>query len=219
MMQTIIVIILAGQSNMEGGYPLNSWITRHPDILYYHGGNQHKTHGPEVSLSHALKNKYPNKKFAFIKYAQRGRDLEFDWNPRLTGNIWEKLVRHVNESIAHLSKTYAPKISAMLWLQGEGDAKYEYMAKRYGDNLKALIEASRSEFSSRLPFIVAAISNKNKSKFTDLVISGQIKARDKRVEVFETSDLTYMGSSVHYDARSQIEIGKRFFNEVSKYIE
>ena len=146
----INVILIGGQSNATGqGYVNNippCFKTDKRILLYYSGSlkgtgpaerlvplspasESPDRFGVELSLETALQKKFPQKKWAIIKHARSGSNLFRQWNPGKTsqdkqGEEYVKLIRTVRNGMEALKKQgHAPVLKAMVWQQGEGDAR------------------------------------------------------------------------------------------------
>lgn len=177
--------------------------------------------GPEIGFAHVLGRSYPNTQIKLIKFAVGGTSL-LAWDPnwnlgraRLTknggaGSLYQKLVKTIRRSFGDEEV----KIDGVLWMQGETDARYPDVAKRYAQNLNAFVRALRVEFTSpHMPFIMGSV-NPPEDKFpgTLVVQKAQVIAAStiKNVQLIATEDLSKRSDLLHYDAAGQLELGKRF---------
>lgn len=182
------VILIGGQSNATGqGYVNNIPPCFKTDkrILLYYSGSLKGTEpaeqlvplspasespdrfGVELSLGTALQKKFPQKKWAIIKHARSGSNLFRQWNPGKTsqdkqGEEYVKLLRTVRNGMEALKKQgHAPVLKAMVWQQGEGDARDIAGIKNalsYGANLNNLIKRIRADLEAPgLAFIYGSV--------------------------------------------------------------
>ena len=109
----------------------------------------------ELSLGTKLQFLYPERRIALIKHALSGSNLYKQWNPGnrsgdIRGEEYVKFVETVKNALVDLKKQgYRPIIRAMVWQQGEADARDIAgmdQSRRYGPNLKNFIEQVRKEF-------------------------------------------------------------------------
>lgn len=176
------VILLGGQSNMDGRAPGSGLPTTpfnlqqaQTDVLFYHGnasgqaylpGNvltklapgsgskspSSPTFGPEVTFGRSIADAYPGETFALIKYALGGSKLATDWNPS-TGATYTAFRNTVTNGLAVLTNAgYTYEIAGMLWMQGESDSSSAY-ANAYQANLTAFIADIRSRYGI-IPFVI-----------------------------------------------------------------
>lgn len=174
----INVILIGGQSNATGqGYVNNippCFKTDKRILLYYSGSL--KGTGPAEQLvplspasespdrfgsgtkpGNSVAEKIPAKKWAIIKHARSGSNLFRQWNPGKTsqdkqGEEYVKLIRTVRNGMEALKKQgHAPVLKAMVWQQGEGDARDIASIKNalsYGANLNNLIKRIRADLEA-----------------------------------------------------------------------
>lgn len=174
--QEVDVFLIGGQSNATGqGYVRNIPATFKVDttVWFYYsrflnqgeGGGQWTAlcqasetkdkFGVELSLGTKLQSLYPERRIALIKHALSGSNLYKQWNPGnrsgdVRGEEYVKFVETVKNALVDLKKQgYRPIIRAMVWQQGEADARDIAgmdQSRRYGPNLKNFIEQVRKEF-------------------------------------------------------------------------
>ena len=175
------------------------------------------TFGPEVSLGRTLADGLPGKHVALIKYAEGGTSLKEDWSPTAKDKLFEKYIAFVNKSLKELKDrgdTY--EVRGMIWHQGESDASLP--AEKYQEMLTAFIAAVRTNLAIKdLPFVIGEVFDNGGR---DRVRAAQ-KAVAKNVssaffvsaEGLKTSD-----KGTHFDAASQIELGKRLAEPLLKLL-
>jgi hypothetical protein len=261
----IDVYLIGGQSNATGqGYIANmptdfvaytSVMIFHSHLLkgkdpytwqpLYQASETPDKFGVELSLGTRLQEQYPQKKIALIKHAYSGSNLYEDWHPgknkRDTANFGKQFryfVQTVEEGLAELrNQGYSPKIRAMLWQKGEGDARDiagMENAENYGQNLNHFIKRVRQQFGARkMPFIYGYVIPVARDRFTgrEEVREGQTKvdqgSGDKlalsNAFVIHTDDLPlrseepnspYPDDQVHFNTFGILELGKRFASKI-----
>lgn len=176
--QEIDVVLIGGQSNATGqGYVRNipkSFQTDTTVMFYYskylnqgEGGDRWRPlcqasetwdkFGVELSLGTALQDYFPERKWALIKHALSGSNLYQQWNPgnregESQGEEYTKWLQTVKQALQELkTKGYNPVIRAMVWQQGEADAREiagMENSRRYGENLRNLILQIRKELDA-----------------------------------------------------------------------
>jgi len=98
-----------------------------------------------------------------MQSCQGGRNLHYDWNPdgvsrgpedAYRGPMYPELTRSYAEVCAALAgEGVDSTLSALLWMQGERDSVFGFMADRYASNLRRFTAAVRSDFGvPDLPF-------------------------------------------------------------------
>ena len=171
----IDVVLIGGQSNATGqGYMAN--LPRSfkiaTSVLFFHSpflnrGNGADRWGPlrqasetpdkfgvELSLGTALQHFFPKRRIALVKHALSGSNLHTQWNPgnrpgERAGSEYKKFIRTVRKALKVLQdRGDTPVIRAMVWQQGEADARYDAGRRnslRYGENLRNLILRIRKD--------------------------------------------------------------------------
>lgn len=108
--------------------------------------------GVELSLGTALQRYYPQRRIALVKHALSGSNLFRQWNPgnrpgEKRGAEFTKWLDTVTAALDSLrSRGDRPIICAMVWQQGEADARFDAgdeNSRRYGENLKNFIAEVR----------------------------------------------------------------------------
>lgn len=184
----INVILIGGQSNATGqGYVSNipSCFRTDEKVLLYYSRHLKGTapaeqvvplspasetpdrFGVELSLGTALRKKFPQQKWAIIKHARGGTNLFRQWNPGKTphdkqGEEYVTFMQTVAEGMEALKKEgHTPVLRAMVWQQGEGDARDIAGMERsraYGANLNNLVNRIRTDLKAPgLTFIYGSV--------------------------------------------------------------
>ena len=219
-----------GISEAQKSYPAN--------IHYFNFGQNGKGEiitdkfGPEKSLTDELADYKPGlhrPKF-LLKYAIGGSSL-LDWAPdyshekaKITGNerfgnMFETFFQYLDP----IREEYNPEIKALLWMQGERDARIPEAGKDYYANFKKFIEEFRKRLGDEnLPIIFARV-NPPIERYAALEIVNEAQRRIaeemENVYMIETEGLAKYEDEVHYNSEGQIELGKRFAEELLKHLE
>lgn len=262
--QEIDIVLIGGQSNATGqGYIRNIPNCFEIDTtvkLYYskflNRGEGSEIWGPlsqasgskekfgvELSLGTTLQGNLPSKRVALIKHTLSGSNLHTQWNP---GNIegeemgleYQKFITTVKNGLAQLEKEgYKPIIRAMVWQQGEADARTDAgieRSKNYAKNLNNLITSIRTEFNSPdMLFVYGEVLPLTAERFParDLVRAGQIEVSEdsgssyslKGAILVESDDLQMIASDyksptpnddVHLGTYGLLNLGERFAKEI-----
>lgn len=225
-----LVVVLAGQSNMAGlgvTRELTPEQTRMPrNVRYVHAGQDatfagQSAFGPEVAIAHELARALPDRQIVIIKYAVGGTSL-LAWAP-----AWDSvravqtdnatagpLYRHLRDAIAGARLPASAEIAAVLWMQGERDARYTEAGRDYLANLRELVAALRRDLNSPLlPFVLGLVNPPDDSYSAQ----SEVRAAQRRaaaeiasVYLVETDDLSKRNDRLHYDTRGLLELGRRF---------
>lgn len=123
--------------------------------------------GVELTLGTTLHKLYPERKIALIKHGLSGSNLYKQWNPgnrseEQQGLEYKKFIETITAGIKALEEQgYTPTIKAMVWQQGEADARElagEANNAAYGRNLKNFIEQVRKEVCCKdMPFVYGKV--------------------------------------------------------------
>ena len=175
--QQVDVILIGGQSNATGQGSMKN-IPRSFQIdttvkIYYsrylnEGANSERwiplcqasdaieKFGVELSLGTTLQRDFPENKIALIKHATSTTNLYKQWSPgnrpgETQGEEYRKFIQTVKGGLDKLrSEGYTPIVRAMVWQQGEADARDiagEQISEDYGKNLGNLIRQIRTELN------------------------------------------------------------------------
>jgi iduronate 2-sulfatase len=167
------------------------------------------TFGPEVSFGRAMADRLTGKKVALVKFAEGGTSLARDWNPDAKDRLYPAFLAFTRKSLKQLTDAgHSYTIRGMIWHQGESDAKLT--AGEYQKRLTAFIARVRTDLEAPdLPFGVGEVYDNGKR---DSVRAAQkaAAANGKNVFFVPAGGLTTFGDGTHFDAASQIELGRRF---------
>ncbi|MEI7955710.1 MAG: sialate O-acetylesterase [Verrucomicrobiota bacterium] len=173
------------------------------------GGLPSATFGPEVSLGAVLAEGLPGKNVALIKCAEGGTNLLKDWAPGEKGKLYEQFIGFVGQALKDLqARGDTCTLRGMAWHQGEGDASLP--ADKYHVLLTEFIQRVRADLNARdLPFVIGEVYDNGRrdtvresQRATSLTVPHTALAS---AQGLKTSD-----NGTHFDAASQIELGKRF---------
>ncbi len=210
------IYILAGQSNMMGKgkthYLPASYRKTPSNVKFFYQGRSHDLarysyFGPEVGFAHAVARAYPHDTHIIIKSVATGSSIQ-QWLPG--SRLYKSTLRQVK--LAGLEGD--PKIEAIIWMQGEKDARNKDSASRYEGHLNRFINALRTHLKSpRSLFIMGEINPEDKAfSMTDIVQKAQQRTqrRSPHTLLISTEGLGKLYDHVHYNAEGQLELGKRF---------
>jgi len=171
------------------------------------------TGGPELSFAHAMYEK--GRRIAVVKVAANGTALDRDWSPPRASGWGQKLVERTQDALAALiAAGNQPRISGLIWIQGEADAGRLESASNYGRNLSGLITTLRTSLLSKFPVYLSELHA------GAAVAYGQ-RVRDEQERVgavpgyhlIDVDDLTIL-DGLHYDQASSIALGERIAQRV-----
>ncbi|MEM9832823.1 MAG: sialate O-acetylesterase [Bacteroidota bacterium] len=225
------VILMGGQSNMVGSGRVADLdtVTIPDNVTYFNRGmypdfsQDSAKFGPEVGLSQVLHQHFPDSNFLLVKYAIGGASL-LDWAPDydstravITGNarfgaMYDSLWKYVDQAIATTDE--ATEIVALLWMQGERDARIPEAGVDYYPNFENFIERVRQDADRPNLPIIFGLVNPDHTRYAavEIVQAAQhrIAGEMDYVRMVNTSDLKKWDDKVHYNSAGQLELGRRF---------
>ena len=229
------VYILAGQSNMMGKGKISKLPATYrktpPNVKFYYQGRprplaQYAHFGPEIGFAQIIARAYPHDTHIIVKHVATGSSIE-QWLPgsHLYKGLMRQLAyatRDAHKKITGEGEDQAKKatVDAIIWMQGEQDARSKGKASRYEGHLKRFIAGLRTELNSpHSLFIMGQVSPEDAAfSMTALIqqAQGRIQNSLPHTTLIPTEDLGKLYDRVHYDAHGQLELGKRFAQAVIK---
>ena len=195
--------------------------------------------GVELTFAQRMRELRPNEKIALIKYSRGGTSIDEtaarwfgSWEADFIGGPLEHSgINQYDYFLAALRNAFAARDidgdgrddtlipAGILWMQGESDAGTAAVAKRYGRNLKRLMDLMRAALRvDDLPVIIGRISDSANDRdgkvwnYGGAVRQAQQDFVDSDAAtalVTETDEYGY-SDPYHYDTAGYIEFGKRF---------
>ena len=195
--------------------------------------------GIEVTFVRRLSELRPGEKIALIKYSRGGTSIDEtaarwfgSWEADFIGgplqysgvNQYDNFLSTLKNAFAErdidgdgASDTLIP--AGILWMQGESDAGTAAVARRYGRNLKRLMDLMRAALRvDDLPVVIGRISDSGEDKdgkvwnYGDVVRQAQqdFVDSDAAAAIVTETDKYGYSDPYHYDTNGYIELGKRF---------
>ena len=173
--------------------------------------------GPELGFGHTLAAAWPGQHLLLIKCTEGGTNLNRDWSPNEKQKLYSRFIEFVRSSQAAIAaQGDTLEIRGLLWHQGESDAGQPVGA--YKKSLTALINQVRADLAlPKLPVLVGQVYNNGKR---DNIFADQKAVAEAvpLVWLVESSGLETFDKGTHFDAKSQIELGRRFAVEMRKHL-
>ena len=166
-----------------------------------------ETFGPEVSFGRTLADSLKTP-IALIKFAEGGTSLQKDWRVGDPGGLYTRMLPFVREQMNALTArgdTYT--LRGFAWHQGESDSSLTQ--EQYAKLLKSLITQVRRDLDApNLPVVIGEVYDNHER---DTVrVAEKSAATNIPYCVFASADkLKTQDEGTHFDAASQIELGKR----------
>ena len=178
--------------------------------------------GPEIGLARTLMAKQ-DKKLAILKVAFNSTSLRYDWNPSGIGKQGESYRSLVFEANAAIIAANADGIilkpRALVWVQGESDARLSTSAAAYEKKLGEMIERLRKDLAS--PKLIALLGVNTKYRFknfqTSSIVEGEKKLASRLAysKYVDTSSAA-VADSFHFSTEGTLEVGRLFAEELMK---
>lgn len=210
------VYLLAGQSNMMGRgrtQELPASYRKTPkNVTFFYQGREHGLaqfayFGPEVSFAHHVARAFPNDHHIIIKNAATGSTIQ-QWQPGQ--RPYEGLLRQLDLYF----KDARPEVDAIIWMQGESDARKPDLAKQYATRLQSLLDNLRKDTNSLSSLFILGQISQNVESFPQVEqvrdVQQRFSAQHPRVSMISTDGLGKIHDHIHYNAQGQMELGKRF---------
>ena len=235
--QEVHLFLLAGQSNMNSANPSSDlpppmdqplfavkiWVNGANTWADLSGGFGKapqpplwvENFGPEVSFGHRLAEEL-TKDFRIVKFAQGNTSLAWNWNPDVSGSLYERLIFEARAAIDNLEAAgHDVRVAGMMWMQGGNDAWDMLEANAYEGNLSKLIEHVRADLAAPLmPIIIGRIHDKHYPSFpyAEVVRTAQmnVAAADVMAAWIDTDSFSLRDDNVHFDSQGIIDLGRAF---------
>jgi Domain of unknown function (DUF303). len=226
--EKVWVFILAGQSNMAGRgkveaqdtvassrvFSINekSEIVLAKEPLNFYETKMQGT-GCGLSFGKELLNSIPNDVSVLILQTAVGGSSINQWIKNSTHRDIQ-LFSNFKEKV-ELGKRYGT-IKAILWHQGETDAKPDGIKQRQ-QNLKTLFGMFRNAVDNdSIPILMGELGSYSKTPELFAQMNEQTRlysASDRFTSIIATSDFQHRGDFLHFNSAGQREMGKRFARE------
>lgn len=196
----------------EDWQPLQLGFSRPPG---YKGQLPSPKFGPEIGFVKELKRHHPKRKIAIIKASEGGTNLRSDWKagepekPESQGRCYRNLLTTIRDSTEKLTaRGHTWTLRGMLWHQGESDSKAN--PEVHQERLTHLIARIREDCQAPdLPVVLGQVVDNGKRDKVRSAIKATAEAV-RLTQVVESDELTTWDEGTHFDATSQLELGRRF---------
>ncbi len=197
--------------------------------------------GAELTFAQRLKEIYPDRNIAIIKYSRGGTSIDADapaatrfgcWAPDWDGGEGDgKGINQYDHFLATMAAARADSDidddgqkdrlipSGIVWMQGESDAQTKDVADKYEANLTmlmALIRKSLGDQSTRI--VIGRITDWKVWTHGDVVRAAQASfvEEDKNAALVKTTDNYGNSDPWHYDTAGYLDLGKQFADAFGK---
>jgi hypothetical protein len=235
--ENIGLVVLAGQSNMQGwqgnaaSYPADPkgvdqkvkfyWVPPGYSssdgkwtFLQPQGGRFAKGHfGPEVTFARLLVSDGCD--VAVFKYSLGSTSLAGNWKAPGQHGMYDQMVAELRKAVTLLQEQgHTISFKAFVWIQGESDAQTKELAAGYGDRLKLLIDDFRKNVAKdmTLPIILGVDEQHPLVKnFPEVVEAQQKLAKDGQNIIFTSMIGLEKADETHLTPKGLEEHGCRLF--------
>lgn len=186
--------------------------------------------GIELGMAYDLEHQYPEKQFAFIKYAKGGSSLEPDldqygsWIDTTKINQLDFAIRTIDSALVQLQHHATSKIILkpilIGWLQGETDACHQKGVENYSKNIGVIMNALRLHLgNSRIPICIQTIHNpeaqcgvKTMPFYEDLAtVFNELPIQIPTTKILAPlNQVVFLKDLWHYTTESYLYLGQEF---------
>ena len=171
--------------------------------------------GPAASFADSYAKHY-NEKVGLIPCADGGSSLE-EW--QVDGQLFlhalyqAKLAMNISE------------LTGIIWHQGEAECNDLECATTYRERFLVIINELQTRLGVKLPIVVGELGyffadHDPKPKYLDIVNAELNQLEDEEnIAVVSAAGLVDRGDKLHFDAKSQREFGRRYFDAYRKLVE
>jgi iduronate 2-sulfatase len=191
--------------------------------------------GPEITFGQRLKELYPERNIALVKYAKGGTSISpdasaaskfgcwiYDWDGGRSGG---RGMNQFDHAVSTLKRARAVQDidgdgepdrlipSAIIWMQGESDTGDPLIAASYLGNLTTLMERMREQFGNKnAPVIIGRIADWDVWRERAIIRAAQAEfvAQDEQAALVTSIDSYGRSDKHHYDSAGYIDLGREF---------
>jgi len=179
------------------------------------------TFGPEMGFASAMGKAQPERRFAFVKGSKGGTSLRKDWQPGVKGDlksqgrIYRNFVETVKLALSALTKDgHTYKLRGLLWHQGESDSKAS--AELHQKRLVAFVARVREDVGApNLPIVVGEVFDNGKRDSVRTALR-KLSESDPACGLVSSDGTTTWDPGTHFDAKSQLLLGRRYADAMLK---
>lgn len=173
--------------------------------------------GPEMGFVRTLLDRQPNRKLSVVKAAFSGTALGRDWdpnNPGEPGACYRALISEVDKARrAAGSEGIYLKPTALLWVQGESDARPGEV-DLYAERMAELVRALRGAFGAPDLAVLLAVNTRfgqGRNPHLPGIVKAQqeVAAGDSRVTYVDTSAAPVV-NPYHFGSEGTLQVGRQF---------
>jgi iduronate 2-sulfatase len=181
------------------------------------------TFGPELNFGRTMADAWKGKHVAILKFAEGGTSLHKDWQVGKAGKLYEQMVAFVGASLERMKAAGDTfEVRGLAWHQGESDAEltegeYAGLLTELITHVRADVAKYRPEGAGVLPVVVGEVFD-NHQRGTILAAQADVCVKVPGCALASAKGLSTFDGGTHFDAPSQIELGKRMAATMLKLV-
>jgi iduronate 2-sulfatase len=158
-----------------------------------------------------------------LKFAEGGTSLEKDWQVGEKGKLYDQMMGFVERSLGELKKggdTF--EVRGFVWHQGESDAQlsaaqYEALLGNLITHVRGDVKGSMGKSGGELPVVIGEVFDNHER---DSILAAERAACGKipACALAPATGLKTEDAGTHFDAASQLELGKRMAEGMLKMV-
>ncbi len=173
--------------------------------------------GPEIAFARTLLAKEPGRKISIVKAAFSGTGIGQDWDPDApgeAGSCYRALLEEVREaSAAAKAEGVTLRPRALLWVQGESDAKPGEV-ELYDERLAEMIASLREDLDAPNLAALVAVNTQfglGKNPHMPAIVEAQkaVAENDPRTVYVDTAEAPIINAA-HFSTEGTLDIGRWF---------
>lgn len=174
--------------------------------------------GPEIGFA-TFHDDNSDRQLAIIKFSEGGTNLRSDWAPDNANQLYAQSLTTYYDAMAGLQALgHTGILKAILWHQGESDAGFARRGGDYEELLYNLIASYRLDLgNANLPFIIGEVFDDGRR--TEILDAQNTVADDLRKVTIAPNNWLDTIDGTHYDADSQLSLGRRFARDYIRIAE
>ncbi|MCB1231302.1 MAG: SMP-30/gluconolactonase/LRE family protein [Verrucomicrobiae bacterium] len=173
--------------------------------------------GPEIAFARTLLAKQPQRKIAIVKAAFSGTGIGQDWDPDdpgEAGSCYRALLEEVKDATAAAkAEGTVLRLRALLWVQGESDAKPGEV-DLYDERLAKMIASLREDLGTTDMAALVAVNTQfglGKNPHMPAIVEAQkaVAKADPRTVYVDTAAAPIINAA-HYSTEGTLDVGRWF---------
>ncbi len=223
------VEICYSDSNRRGkALSSEGWVALQPGFSVAPGSKLEtlpgKTFGPEVSFGRTMADAWGAKHVALLKFAEGGTSLQKDWVVGEKGKLYDQMITFVGASLEKMKAAGDTfEVRGFAWHQGESDSEltegeYAGLLTELITHVRGDVAKYRPDQTGLLPVVVGEVFDNHK-RGTILAAQADVCVKVPGCGLASAKGLSTFDEGTHFDAPSQIELGKRMATAMLKLID